>query len=424
MDSAIEHANQKLQTVEDHLFMSLPKIEDGSAESVKNFYGELCADLDVNSENLVNLWTEEAMPDNGRPLGETEIQDLRRSSIFRPRRSAIHSHENICVFGGGAYGTAVSNVLAYKGHNVKILMLPCEEEHVRSINEKHINSFCFPDVTLPMNITATVDVDEGLRDASFIVHAVPVQFSEKYLAAFREKISPSVPIICVSKGINARSLEVMSDVIPRALQRDHPTAYLCGPSFAKQMMVLEPTMVSLASTSQEVGMACQLLLSSPVFRVFTCQDVIGLEIGSALKNVIAIGCGIASGLEYGPNTQCAIVTRGWADIRQVARAMGAKEDTLSGLAGIGDVMLTCFGGLSRNAKFGQNLASGMNAEDACRKVGAAVEGYPTAGAVMRLAAKFDIDVPVLRAINAVIEGKLTAPEMINHVMMMPLTPEM
>jgi len=328
--------------------------------------------------------------------------------------------KNIVVLGGGVFGTAMATVLARKAHKVKILLR--REEQVKSINEKHIAD-CFPDIILPETITATTSAEEALKGVDFIVHAVPVQPSFEYLRGLKSFISPTIPIICVSKGISCENLELMSGVIPKALERAQPTAFLAGPSFAKGIMDDHPTSVSVASEDIKLAEKVQRLFSSPTFRVFTTTDVIGVEIGAALKNVLAIVCGLIKGLGYGPNTQVAVVTRGWADIRCICAARGAKSETLSGLGGLGDLMLTCFGGLSRNAKFGEKLASGCTIKEAIEFVGQVVEGYPTAGAAKRLGQELHLELPVIYGIANCLEGKLPARDLVCYIMTLPLSHE-
>lgn len=216
------------------------------------------------------------------------------------------------VLGGGAYGTAVGQVLARKGHFVTICMLNSEQKYVDEINTSHRNTSCYPDKVLhPFRVKAVVenDMKQVLADADFILLAVPVQFVHGYLSKHKDIIPPETPIVCVSKGIDARTSRFMSEIIPDALGRDHPTAFLAGPSFAKEMMDESPTCVTVSSRSTKLARAVQVLFSSQIFRVFTTDDVWGVEIGSALKNVLAIACGVVKGLGYGPNTQMALVTR-------------------------------------------------------------------------------------------------------------------
>lgn len=360
-----------------------------------------------------------------KTLSPTEVEALLDYMKYRPLMAAEHPKKCV-VLGGGAYGTAIAQVLANKGHHVTIVMLDIEQSDVDAIMSTHRNPSCFPNKVLhPFLIKATAEggMKAPLAEADFILLAVPVQFTFGYLSKHRELIPSQKPLICVSKGIDAKSVRFMSEIIPAALQRAQPCAFLAGPSFAKEMMEDAPTCVTVASVSRDLARAVQVLFSSKTFRVFTTDDVMGVEVGSALKNVLAIATGMCKGLGFGPNTQMALVTRGWADIRHVARSLGGREETMTGLAGIGDVMLTCFGGMSRNAKFGEKLALTGNVQKALDEAGGTVEGYPTAGAIKKLAIARKLDLPVLGAISDMLAGKLPPQAMVMHIMTLPLGPE-
>jgi len=282
---------------------------------------------------------------------------------------------------------------------------------------------CFPDIILPSNISVTVDAKEALENACWIIHAVPVQFSFSYLRELKDIIPVNVPIICVSKGIWTRTLEFMNEIIPKALERPHPSAYLCGPSFAIGILKQDPTSVTVASAYPDLARSAQCLLSTPTFRVYVSRDVKGVEIGSALKNVLAIIAGLCMGLGYGPNTSTFLVTRGWSEIRKICVAMGAEEKTLAGLSGVGDLMLTCFGGMSRNAEFGKLLAETGDLNLALKKAGGVVEGLPTAKAAKELAERRNLELPIITAIADVLEGKISPNEMMAYIMSFTLGPE-
>lgn len=224
---------------------------------------------------------------------------------------------------------------ARRGYNVVILMRPEEEEHIRSINESNINTMCFPDNKLGTNVTATKDAEKALDGVSMIIHAIPVQFSGRFLSAIKKYIPTEVPIVSTSKGISVDTLEYMDEIIESSLGEEQASAFLSGPSFAAGVLKGDPTIFSLASRKPEVARAVQEMLSSTDTKCYTTTDVVGVEVVSALKNVLAIALGVALGLDLGPNTQCALLTRGWKDIRALCLAQGGKSDTLSGLSGLG-----------------------------------------------------------------------------------------
>lgn len=362
---------------------------------------------------------------NKKSLGPAEVDALLDYMKYRPLMAAEHPKKCV-VLGGGAYGTAIAQVLAKKGHPVTIVMLDSEKKDVEAIMTTHRNPSCFPNKVLHPFLIKAISEDgmtKPLAEADFILLAVPVQFTFDYLSKHRDIIPSQTPIVCVSKGIDAKTTRFMSEIIPTALQRDQPSAFLAGPSFAKEMMDDAPTCVTVASVSRDLARAVQVLFSSNTFRVLTTDDVMGVEVGSALKNVLAIATGMCKGLGYGPNTQMALVTRGWADIRHVARSLGGREETMTGLAGIGDVMLTCFGGMSRNAKFGERLAKTGSVKQALDEAGGTVEGYPTAGAIKQLALTKKLDLPVLGAISDMLSGALPPQAAVMYIMTLPLGPE-
>mmetsp|Transcript_11327 Transcript_11327/g.17120 ORF Transcript_11327/g.17120 Transcript_11327/m.17120 type:complete len:407 (-) Transcript_11327:60-1280(-) len=328
-----------------------------------------------------------------------------------------------CVMGGGAFGTAMACALARRGHGVTILMLPHEQKHVDSINTRHENSMCFPGVPLPPSVKATIDPIEGMSGVSLVVHAIPVQFSRKYLHNIKKHLPPRCPIISVSKGISMDTLNFMDDILLQVLGDSHPLAFIAGPSFAIGIIQGKPTWCTLASSDLETAYRIQKMVSSSSFRTYCTTDVRGLEACSALKNVLSILCGMSLDLGLGPNTTNGLLTRAWADLRSLVVGLGGRCETLSGLCGLGDLMLTCYGGLSRNAKFGGLLAKGNTVQEALKGAGGVVEGLPTSKAVQRLAEKMSIKVPVLNSIALLLEGKISARDLVTYAMTLPLGEE-
>uniref|UniRef100_A0A7S1T6M6 Glycerol-3-phosphate dehydrogenase [NAD(+)] n=1 Tax=Compsopogon caeruleus TaxID=31354 RepID=A0A7S1T6M6_9RHOD len=338
-----------------------------------------------------------------------------------PRHIARESAK-VAVLGGGAFGTAMANALARRKYDVVILMRPEEQDHIHSINEKHINTMCFADVILEPTLRATMEAKEALEGCSLVCHAIPVQFSARFLKSIKEHIPPNAPIVSTSKGISVETLEYMDNII-ESVMGDHPTAYLSGPSFAQGVLIGDPTIFTLASKKAEVARQVQEMLCSSDVKCYTTTDVTGVLVVSALKNVLAIALGLALGLGLGPNTQCALLARGWKDIRALCLAHGGSSDTLNGLSGLGDLTMTCFGGMSRNAKFGGFLAQGQSKEEALKSVGQVVEGLPTAGAISRLAKKLNVKIPVLHAVNEMLEGRLGPRDLISFIMALPFENE-
>jgi glycerol-3-phosphate dehydrogenase (NAD+) len=257
----------------------------------------------------------------------------------------------VVIFGSGSFGTAMATAVARNGHEVVVLSR--SEEISAGINDQHKNLKYLTDFDLLPNISSTCDPAVALLGCDFIIHSVPVcppclsfltpsmcemtifqvQASMQYLSARRDDIPAHVPIISTSKGLHSELLLTMNEIIPQALGREQPCAFLSGPSFAKEIMRDMPTAVVVASSIDEVAARVQALFKTDRMRVYTCKDVIGVEVGGALKNVFAIACGIAEGCGLGYNSAAALVTRGLSEMRKLALSMGAQEQTLSGLSG-------------------------------------------------------------------------------------------
>eukprot|EP00468_Gymnochlora_sp_CCMP2014_P006944 CAMPEP_0167767850 /NCGR_PEP_ID=MMETSP0110_2-20121227/16303_1 /TAXON_ID=629695 /ORGANISM="Gymnochlora sp., Strain CCMP2014" /LENGTH=390 /DNA_ID=CAMNT_0007656383 /DNA_START=2010 /DNA_END=3183 /DNA_ORIENTATION=- len=313
----------------------------------------------------------------------------------------------VAVLGSGSYGTAMAYVVTHKGHDV--MMYSRNKDVVKSINEKHVNPKRFSDQKLPECITASSDIKEVLKGASLVIHAVPAQHTPDFLGKIAEYFEKGVPIVSTAKGIHVKTHRLMSDAIPHALgkhAKDIPLVYLSGPSFAKEMVKGHPMAVVVASHDIKDAEKVQKMISSVRFRCYASDDVIGVEVGGALKNPLAIGAGMARGLGFGQSTIAGLVTRGCREMRQLAMALGGKAETLAGLSGVGDLMLTCFSSLSRNNRCGRMLAEGKTVEEAFKAIGEVVEGVPTAHEVVRLAEQHKLELPLFRAVDAILSGKV------------------
>lgn len=312
----------------------------------------------------------------------------------------------IVVFGSGSFGTALAYKAAIKGDN-QVVILSRNEEVVRGINETRRNPQYLLNAkyTMPDNVSATSDVAAALKDVDMIVHTIPVQSSYDYLAAKREFIGKQVLIVSASKGIHSETLKFMSDIIPEALDNpDQPVAFFSGPSFAKEMCENVPTLVTVASRDPALADRVQRMFHHPALRVYTSDDVIGVELAGALKNVFAIAAGVCDALGFGLNTTAALVTRGCSEMTRLAIDLGAQPLTLSGLSGVGDLMLTCYGALSRNRTVGQRLGRGETIEQIKATSNEVAEGVATTPAAAKLARKIGIDVPIVFAVEALIAG--------------------
>ncbi|KAK9810164.1 hypothetical protein WJX72_005939 [[Myrmecia] bisecta] len=347
---------------------------------------------------------------------------MRWSRVFRERTDSVcvlQRTDKVVVFGGGSFGTAMGVALARQKRDLNVTLLLRDPYVCKDINNTHVNTRYLKDHVLPENVTATTSLAEAIAGAQYAVHAVPVQHSRAFLQSIAGILPPDVPIISVSKGLEVGTGKMMSEVIPSALGRKQPAAFLSGPSFAKEVMDLRPTGVVAASRDPQLARDMQQLFASPFMRVNTTTDVIGVEICGALKNVLAIAAGIVEGLDLGHNAMAALVAQGCSEIRWLAEKMGAKPATISGLSGLGDIMLTCYGSLSRNRSVGVKLGQGLKLEDILAASNQVAEGVTTAGVVVGLARKYRVSLPVLTAVAQVLDGNLNAKEAVYEIMNLP-----
>jgi glycerol-3-phosphate dehydrogenase (NAD(P)+) len=307
----------------------------------------------------------------------------------------------IAVLGGGAWGTALASHCARAGLPVRLWIR--EPEIARAVNQKHVNPVYLPEVALPEALRAFDRLDEALVEAEAVLVVVPSEFCRAIYRQLRALAPPGAALVSATKGIETDTLQRMTEVAAEEAP-GHPRAVLSGPSFALEVARALPTAVVVASTDRAVAEAVQRRLATRTFRVYSSDDVVGVELAGALKNIIAIAAGIIDGLGYGHNTTAALITRGLAEITRLAVALGARPDTLAGLAGLGDLVLTCTGSLSRNRRVGQGLGRGLSLAEA--SAGMHPEGVRTTLAACDLAARHGIDMPIARQMRAVLhEGK-------------------
>lgn len=314
-------------------------------------------------------------------------------------------NEAIAVIGAGSWGTTLANLLAKKGSTVRLWSY--EAEVARTINEQRENSKYLGGIELDERLTATTELREALEGADVVVSVSPAQHVRGILSGAAEWISPDALIVSASKGIETTTLETMADVLdsvlPRAAMR---SCFLSGPSFALEVAQEKPTAVAVASRSDKVARRAQALFQTDYFRVYTNPDVRGVELGGALKNVIAIAAGMAAGLGLGHNAMAALMTRGLAEMTRLGLALGASPLTFAGLAGMGDLILTCTGELSRNRSVGFELGRGRTLEEILGEMTMVAEGVETARATYALASENQIEMPIVAEVYAVLfEGR-------------------
>lgn len=311
------------------------------------------------------------------------------------------------VIGAGSWGTTLANLLAKSDHQVTIWAR--EDEVVDSINNRHVNSLFLPGVDLDSRLKATGETADAVADAEVIVSAAPSHAVRKISSRLRSEIGDNKPpVVSVSKGLDPKTHATMTQIIAEELP-GVPVAALSGPSFAMEVARERPTAVVAASIDQKVAEQVQALFSTSYMRVYTAHDVVGVELGGALKNVFAIAAGITDGLGLGDNTRAALLTRGLAEMTRLGVAMGADPLTFSGLAGIGDLMLTATGDQSRNRTFGLEIAKGKTVAQIKEERNTVAEGVDTSKLILDVAQAAGVEMPVAQQIHAVLfEGKTPA----------------
>ena len=325
------------------------------------------------------------------------------------------------VAGGGSWGTALAHVLATAGHDTTLVLR--DETVARAINERHENPRYLPEKKLNPEVKASVS-PECLEDVDILVLAVPCQHQRSWLQAALPRLPEGCVIVNASKGLENGTCLTMSRVVSEELSSLFPRyAVLSGPSFAAEVMDGQPTAVVLGCGDDTLGARLREVFSTPFFRCYSSSDVIGVETGGALKNVMAIAAGICDGLGFGSNARAALITRGLAELSRLGTAMGAKPLTFMGLSGLGDLVLTCTGGLSRNRQVGLRLGRGEKLDDIVSSLGMVAEGVKTAEAAALLAARLHVSVPVTEAMCRVLHDHADPADAVRDLMERPLREE-
>lgn len=323
------------------------------------------------------------------------------------------------MIGAGAWGTALATVAQRAGRNVTLWAR--EAEVAQSINQRHQNEMFLPDVDLPSEIKATNDYGH-LADAGAVLVVTPAQHARATFSSIGDVLPIATPLILCCKGIEVGSGKRISDVLEEALPGSRH-AVLSGPSFARDVANGLPTAVTLACPDVSLGRSLAEAIGLPTFRVYLSDDVIGVELGGAVKNVYAIASGIVEGCGLGDSARAALIARAFAELTRLAVAMGAKAETMTGLSGLGDLILTCGSRQSRNMSLGVALGEGQTLDEILAGRTSVAEGVHTAKAVLELARRHAIDMPVAEAINAILSGQLSVSQAINKLLSRPVGDE-
>jgi glycerol-3-phosphate dehydrogenase (NAD(P)+) len=317
------------------------------------------------------------------------------------------------VLGGGSWGTALAILLANKGYDITMWLR--DEKQFREMNEIRINQKYLPNIKLPSNLRLTLDLEEVSFKKDMILLSVPTHGIRETLNNCKTYINPDQILVNVAKGIENESLLRISEIVEELLP-NNKYAVLSGPSHAEEVAENMPTTVVSASKNKKVAEYVQDLFITPSFRVYTNPDVIGVELGGALKNVIALGAGISDGLNCGDNTKAALMTRGIFEMAKLGEGMGSKISTFSGLSGIGDLIVTCTSMHSRNRRAGILIGQGMKTDEAIKEIGMVVEGIKTTKSTFELSKKYNIEMPITEEIYDVIYHNSNVKDSISNLM--------
>jgi len=330
------------------------------------------------------------------------------------------SFQHFGIVGGGAWGTALGQVLVRAGRDVTLWAR--EADVVAAINARHENTMFLPGVSLSPRIKAVGNL-EALAECNAWLLAVPTQFLREVCKKLAKICAEKPrPVVICSKGIEQKTLSLPSDIVIAEMP-DCPISVLSGPTFAIEAAKDQPTAMTIASADNKLGEALAHSISSRTFRPYLSGDIAGVQLGGAVKNVLAIACGIATGCGMGENARAALITRGLAEMMRLAIALGAKAETLMGLSGLGDLILTCSSAQSRNMSLGMALGQGAKLEDVLAARSSVAEGVTTAAAALALAEKYGVETPIVEAVDAILNHGASVEASINSLLSRPLKSE-
>lgn len=329
----------------------------------------------------------------------------------------------VSVLGAGSWGTALAHLMARGGH--KVHMWAMEEEVASAIRKDRCNKIFLPEIELPESVDVTTSIDDAVADAQMVLLVIPAQFARKWMITVRDVLPPRIPIVICSKGIEQGTLCTMHQVLTEELPGKHHQGIcvLSGPSFALEVAKRYPTNVTVAANDPDTASFVQNAVATKDFRVYTSPDLVGVELGGALKNVIAIAAGAADGMGFGHNTKAGLMTRGLSEIARLAVKMGGRPETMMGLAGMGDLILTCTGHLSRNRMVGQKMAEGKTIEQVKSEMRMVAEGVATAVSVHDLSIQQAVEMPISSEVYQVLHQGKSVHQALESLLARALKPE-
>lgn len=321
---------------------------------------------------------------------------------------------DVAIIGAGSWGIALAKVLHTNGNKVTVWSIV--EDEITMLKEKHEHIQKLPGVKLPEDMEFTTDLESAVSGKAYLILAVPSVFTRSTAKSMAPFVKEGQIIVCVAKGIEEETLLPLTDIVEQEIPQAE-VAVMCGPSHAEEVGIGLPTTVVAGAKKRAVAEGIQDIFMNNVFRVYTSPDVLGMELGGSLKNVIALAAGMADGLGYGDNTKAALITRGMFEMNKLAVTMGAKQETLNGLTGIGDLIVTCESKHSRNRKAGMLIGQGYTMQQAMDEVKMVVEGVYSAKAAIVLAKKYGVDMPIIEEVNKVLFEDKPAKEAVNDLML-------
>jgi glycerol-3-phosphate dehydrogenase (NAD(P)+) len=320
----------------------------------------------------------------------------------------------LAILGAGSWGTAVAIHLANKGHEV--LLWGHDPKHIAEMAKANCNDHYLPGIALPPTLKPIADLDECQARAEQIIIAVP---SHAFASVVAKLTKPAQGLAWLTKGIDPQTHALLSQLVAEKWGRDFPIAVISGPSFAKEVARFLPTALVVAGNNPSYSQTMHSILHHHNVRVYLTDDVIGVQLCGAVKNVLAIACGISDGLTYGANAKAALITRGLAEMSRLGTRLGARSETFMGLAGVGDLVLTCTDDQSRNRRFGLQLGQGIDLIEAEKHIGQVVEGKYNASQVCALAAQYHVDMPICEEVNELLQGNIDAKQAVVNLMSRP-----
>lgn len=325
--------------------------------------------------------------------------------------------KNISIIGAGSFGTALAALLGEKGHDIKIWAR--EPEVVKGINRNHLNPSYLSDVTLPLNVTGNHEIKECLAGCEMVLFATPSHAMREVSTKVKPYLTGEEIIVSVAKGIEQDTLrtpsQILADVLNGVILEDQ-IGVLTGPSHAEEVGMKKPTTIVASAYSNRVARIIQETFMTPMFRVYVNYDIVGAEIGGALKNIMAIAAGIVDGAELGDNAKAALITRGLHEMKRMGSALGASQDTFSGLTGMGDLIVTCTSKHSRNRFVGYNIGKGKTLKEITAGMTMVAEGVKTARSVSQWSKQNNIEMPITDAVNKVLFEKMNPADALRELM--------